>query len=52
MKANFGLMPPLVPPVRNKRERYAAYARRALDDLAQFMADAGLVPISPAPAEA
>ncbi len=27
MKANFGLMPPLDPPVRNKRERYAAYAR-------------------------
>jgi methylenetetrahydrofolate--tRNA-(uracil-5-)-methyltransferase len=46
MKANFGLMPPLVPPVRNKRERYAAYARRALDDLAQFMADAGLAPVS------
>jgi methylenetetrahydrofolate--tRNA-(uracil-5-)-methyltransferase len=46
MKANFGLMPPLVPPVRNKRERYAAYARRALDDLAQFMADADLAPVS------
>jgi methylenetetrahydrofolate--tRNA-(uracil-5-)-methyltransferase len=52
MKANFGLMPPLVPPVRNKRERYAAYARRALDDLAQFMVDAGLVPVSPAALEA
>ena len=45
MKANFGLMPPLVPPVRNKRERYAAYARRALGDLAQFVADEGLVPV-------
>ena len=33
MKANFGLFPPLVPPVRNKRDRYAAYARRALADL-------------------
>jgi methylenetetrahydrofolate--tRNA-(uracil-5-)-methyltransferase len=33
MKANFGLMPPLDPPVRNKRARYAAYARRALTDL-------------------
>lgn len=30
MKANFGLLPPLDPPVRKKRERYAAYARRAL----------------------
>ena len=30
MKANFGIMPPLQPPVRNKRERYSAYAHRAL----------------------
>jgi methylenetetrahydrofolate--tRNA-(uracil-5-)-methyltransferase len=36
MKANFGLLPPLDPPVRKKRERYAAYARRALADLEQF----------------
>ena len=33
MKANFGLMPPLSPPVRNKRKRYQAYAVRALADL-------------------
>jgi methylenetetrahydrofolate--tRNA-(uracil-5-)-methyltransferase len=33
MKANFGLFPPLDPPVRKKRERYAAYARRGLADL-------------------
>ncbi|MEJ2734166.1 MAG: FADH(2)-oxidizing methylenetetrahydrofolate--tRNA-(uracil(54)-C(5))-methyltransferase TrmFO [Anaerolineae bacterium] len=33
MKANFGLLPSLDPPVRKKRERYAAYARRALADL-------------------
>lgn len=36
MKANFGLFPPLDPPVRKKRERYAAYARRALSDLEDF----------------
>jgi methylenetetrahydrofolate--tRNA-(uracil-5-)-methyltransferase len=36
MKANFGLLPPLHPPVRKKRERYAAYARRALLDLERF----------------
>jgi methylenetetrahydrofolate--tRNA-(uracil-5-)-methyltransferase len=36
MKANFGLFPPLTPPVRKKRERYAAYARRALADLEDF----------------
>ena len=33
MKANFGLLPPLSPPVRNKRKRYHAYAERALADL-------------------
>jgi methylenetetrahydrofolate--tRNA-(uracil-5-)-methyltransferase len=33
MKANFGLLPALDPPVRKKRERYAAYAQRALTDL-------------------
>jgi methylenetetrahydrofolate--tRNA-(uracil-5-)-methyltransferase len=33
MKANFGLLPELDPPVREKRRRYAAYAERALADL-------------------
>ena len=41
MKANFGLFPPLDPPVRNKRERYAAYSRRALADLDQILGDNG-----------
>jgi methylenetetrahydrofolate--tRNA-(uracil-5-)-methyltransferase len=39
MKANFGLVPPLNPPVRNKRERYAAYARRALAGLDHLLGD-------------
>jgi len=39
MKANFGIMPPLEPPVRNKRERYRAYARRALRDLEGWLAE-------------
>jgi methylenetetrahydrofolate--tRNA-(uracil-5-)-methyltransferase len=39
MKANFGLMPPLAPPVRNKRKRYRAYAERALRDLGFQIAD-------------
>jgi len=39
MKANFGLMPPLDPPVRNKRKRYRAYVARALDDLKPQMPD-------------
>lgn len=37
MKANFGLMPPLDPPVRNKRDRVAAYSARALADLDAFL---------------
>lgn len=36
MKANFGLLPPLEAAFRSKRERYAAYAQRALHDLEQF----------------
>jgi methylenetetrahydrofolate--tRNA-(uracil-5-)-methyltransferase len=43
MKANFGLLPPLDPPVRKKRERYAAYARRGLADLQAFIDEQGLV---------
>jgi methylenetetrahydrofolate--tRNA-(uracil-5-)-methyltransferase len=33
MKANFGILPGLVTPIKNKRERYAAYVERALTDL-------------------
>jgi methylenetetrahydrofolate--tRNA-(uracil-5-)-methyltransferase len=40
MKASFGLLPPLEPPVRRKRDRYAAYARRALRDLEHYIAEA------------
>jgi methylenetetrahydrofolate--tRNA-(uracil-5-)-methyltransferase len=36
MKANFGLMPPLSPPIRRKRERYQAYADRALAKLERW----------------
>jgi methylenetetrahydrofolate--tRNA-(uracil-5-)-methyltransferase len=32
MKANFGLMPPLAKPVKQKRARYEAYAQRARED--------------------
>lgn len=37
MKANFGLLPALDPPVRKKRERYSAYADRALAQLELFL---------------
>jgi methylenetetrahydrofolate--tRNA-(uracil-5-)-methyltransferase len=39
MKPNFGLMPPLERPVRRKRDRHRAYARRALDDLVAVIAE-------------
>ena len=38
MKGNFGLLPPLQPPVRNKRARYQAYASRALAALDAWIA--------------
>jgi methylenetetrahydrofolate--tRNA-(uracil-5-)-methyltransferase len=41
MKGNFGLMPDLQPPVRDKRARYAAYASRALADLEVALANPG-----------
>jgi len=37
MKANFGLLPPLAKPVRKKRDRYRAYADRALAALQSVM---------------
>lgn len=33
MGANFGILPPLALQIRDKRERYAAFAERALEDL-------------------
>ncbi|HIS41093.1 MAG TPA: methylenetetrahydrofolate--tRNA-(uracil(54)-C(5))-methyltransferase (FADH(2)-oxidizing) TrmFO [Candidatus Aphodovivens avistercoris] len=47
MHVNFGIMEPLAQPVRNKRDRYAAYARRgaaALDAYADALAAVGLLP--------
>jgi methylenetetrahydrofolate--tRNA-(uracil-5-)-methyltransferase len=37
MKANFGLLPPLEPPVRNKRARYQKYSQRGMDSLRAFI---------------
>lgn len=43
MKANFGLLPEIEPFIRSKRERYRAYAQRALADLESFLAASGIV---------
>ena len=37
MKANYGILPPLPRRIRNKRERYAAYAQRAQEALERFL---------------
>ncbi len=37
MHVNFGLMPPLPAPIRNKKERYAAYAKRACADMSSWI---------------
>jgi tRNA:m(5)U-54 methyltransferase len=37
MGANFGIMPPLEIPVRDKKERYAAISARALQSLQEFL---------------
>jgi methylenetetrahydrofolate--tRNA-(uracil-5-)-methyltransferase len=37
MHVNFGLLPPLDPPARGKRARYAAYAERARRDMRTYL---------------
>jgi methylenetetrahydrofolate--tRNA-(uracil-5-)-methyltransferase len=41
---NWGLVPPLDPPVSGKRRRYAAYAERADSDLKKYLAKHPLTP--------
>ncbi len=48
MKANFGIMPDLEPHVKDKRQRYLAYVKRALADLRAALsesADPHLLPL-------
>ncbi len=44
MKANFGILPPLAQPPRDKRLRGAAYAERALRDLHSVLDALGIAP--------
>jgi methylenetetrahydrofolate--tRNA-(uracil-5-)-methyltransferase len=46
MKPNFGLLPALEVRVRGKRQRYRAYAERALEDLKACFAEIGVVAVS------
>lgn len=43
MHVNFGLMPPLEPPVRGKRDRYAAYSARGEDSLRAWLEGSGVL---------
>jgi methylenetetrahydrofolate--tRNA-(uracil-5-)-methyltransferase len=45
MKANFGLVPALEAPVRNKGARYQAYVDRSLDALDAFVRTTGIGPV-------
>ncbi len=47
MHVNWGLVPPLDPPVRGKRARYAAYAARAAASLATFRSSHPLLADAP-----
>jgi len=47
MKPNFGIIPPLKHRRRRKRERYQAYADRALGDLSEFVASNSILQGSP-----
>ena len=37
MGANFGVLPPIEPHIRDKKERYAALSQRGISDLMKFM---------------
>lgn len=37
MGANFGILPEITPKIRDKKERYAALAKRGIDDLERFI---------------
>lgn len=42
MGANFGILPPLSEPIRDKRLRYETLARRAMDSLDAALVTAGI----------
>lgn len=46
MGANFGIFPPIEPHIRDKRARYAAFAQRALRDLAACLGENGAGPMA------
>lgn len=42
MGANFGVLPPIEPKIRDKTERYMALSRRAMDDLKKYVERLGV----------
>lgn len=39
MGANFGVLPPIEPKIRDKKERYAALAQRSLAEIERILSD-------------
>jgi methylenetetrahydrofolate--tRNA-(uracil-5-)-methyltransferase len=48
LHVNYGIMAPLDPPIKRKRERYAAYSKRALHAMEDFRAQQGHLSFVPA----
>jgi len=46
MKANMGLLPELVEPIRSKAARYSAYAARARTDLRAYLDQMHVTPLA------
>lgn len=42
VNANFGILPPLEMPVKDKKKRYEAYATRSGQKMMEFLSQAGL----------
>ena len=43
MGANFGVLPPIEPKIRDKKERYTALAQRGIDSLTEYLNSRGMI---------
>ena len=43
MGANFGILPPIEPKIRDKKERYAALAQRGIDSINEYLQYGGII---------
>ena len=47
MHVNFGIAQPLEVPIRNKKQRYAAYAQRGKTAIDKYASRQGIAPLEP-----